>query len=332
MTKRAWILVVCSFVAACEKDGGKASGALSSADLDLFKSLPSGAPLVFGGNMMKVQNFMTSAFGEAMAQMMGKGMTSWNECFAAFKDVKIAGELQLGTGKSAEMRMVMSGIALDDVAKCADKAGFKAAPDADNKFITVDAQTPMMNLTYGYLKLANGALYTRQSFMMMAGPTIVPGRRADLENDIATLKGTVADDKGLQDLIAKVDRSKTLWFAGTGAGTPIADKVGEAFGSFDVSPGMSADVTVQLKNESDAKSAEDAVAQARKMSDKLPGELKSIVDGLDFTRKGDRVHFAIKVTDAQLKTLVGTGMLGGLGRPKRHHAMPGDPSAVDSTP
>jgi hypothetical protein len=223
----------------------------------------------------------------------------------------------------------MNGIALDDVAKCADKAGFKAAPDPDNKFITVEAQTPMMNLTYGYLKLANGALYTRQSFMMMAAPTITPAKRADLENDIATLKGTVADDKSLQDVIAKVDRSKTLWFAGTGAGTPIADKVGEAFGSFDVSPGMSADVTVELKNESDAKQLEDGIAQARKMSDKMPAEFKSIIDGLDFSRKGDRVHFAIKVSDAQLKTLVGTGMLSPFGRPKRHHM---DPAAVDSTP
>jgi hypothetical protein len=309
-------------LAACEKsDGGKASGPLSSADAELFKSLPTGSNVVFGGNYMKLQNFMqNTALGKMTKQMTdaaGKGLTEWMECFAALKDLKVAGAVSMAGKKGAELRMVFSGAGVKDITNCANKAGFKVTADADNKFVGIEVVNPMGNQTQGYLVLPSGNIYTRQAFSLGGMMSVTPATRAELEGDVAGLaKGTVADDKKIQDLVSKVDRSKTMWFAGSADGTPLADKVGEMYGSLEISPGVAIDVTVQVTDSSLAKQAEEGIDQMKSMADQLPGDLKSVVKDLEFKRNGDRLRFAVKMSDAQISSIMSTmgGMMGGLGR------------------
>jgi len=302
-------------LAACEKDGGpKGSGELSSTDKDLFKFLPQGETAVFGGNYMKLQKFMTSQLGKATAEAMekfGPGMTKWMECFVNMRDLKLGGSANV-QGKNVQLRMVFTGMGLNDVKQCADQAGFKTNLDADGKYMSIELPPPAG--TQGYLVLSNGALYTRQSMVISAMPLVTPGARAELESDIAAAtKASALDDAKMQALVAKADRTKTVWFAGSGAGTAISDKLGELWGSFDISSGIAADVSFQLTDDALLTKFEDGVKEMKKMADQLPGDLKDIVESLQFSRKGDHVRLAIKISESQLASIVRqAGMFGGM--------------------
>jgi hypothetical protein len=314
----SWVAVVLFALVACEKSGSKGSGEMSGADLDLFRSLPAGQTVVFGGNYMKLQNFMTnSAAGKLARQLsesLGKGMKEWMDCFSDLKDLKIAGTASFVGKSGGEMRMVMAGATLDQLVGCANKAGFKITPASDGKYVGIEIPSPMGAQTQGYLKLANGALYTRQMFSLAGGmPTVTPATRDNLEADIAGIaKNSVAEDSKMQAILAKADRSKTVWFAGSADGTPLSDKVGELYGSLDISPGLAFDVTAQITNADLAKKIEDGVDQMKKMADKMPSELKSVIEDLQLKRDGDRLRFIAKISDAQLAALVNAaGMFGG---------------------
>jgi hypothetical protein len=309
------LALVLGTTAGCEKDGApKGSGELSSSDKDLFKFLPRGETAVFGGNYMKLQKFMTSQLGKATAAAMekfGPGMTKWMECFVDMHDLKLAGSANV-KGKDIQLRMVFTGMKLADVEHCAGQAGFKTATDPDGKFLAIDLPPPAG--TQGYLVLDGGAVYTRQSMVISAIPVVTPAGRADLEGDIAaTRKDNALGDAKLQALVAKTDRTKTVWFAGSGAGTSVSDKLGELYGSFDISSGIAVDVTFQLTDPALVTKLEDGVHEMKKMSDQLPGDLKDIVQAIQFSRNGDHVRFAVKVSDSQLASIVKqAGMFGGM--------------------
>ena len=309
------LLVAAALLSACKKEGSSGSGALDASDKALFQYLPSGGVGVIGGNYMKLQNFMQSGLGQltsALVDKMGPGMSTWNTCFSELpemKKMKVAGSLSLA-GKDFQLRLVLSGASIDDIAGCAQKANFKTTVDPDHKFIAIEIPQPVS--TVSYLVLPSGAVYSRQELALAKAAT-TGATRAELEGDIAALgKNTAADDAAMNALIEKVDRSKTVWFVGHGDGTPLADKLGNMWGSFDISGGLAVDVTVQLKVADDAKKAEEGFDQLHQSADQLPGDLKDVVKAMKFTRSGNDVHLVAKVSDAQLKNIVGQfgGMLG----------------------
>jgi hypothetical protein len=312
------LVVAVVLFAACKKETTSAgSGALDATDNALFQYLPAGSTVLAGGNYMKLQNFMQSGVAEAsaaLADKLGPGMAEWTKCFGGLPDMKkmrIAMSLKV-TGMDAQLRMVLSGATVDDIAGCAQKANFKTTVDPDRKFIAVELPQPAANGTY--LVLASGALYFRQGIALGAMPKMVAATRTELEGDIAALgKTTAADDAAMTALIAKVDRTKTVWLVGHGDGTPLAEKVGNVWGTFDISSGLAIEFTVQLKVADDAKSAEEGFAQLRKSADQLPGDLKDVVKGIQLARNGNDLHVAAKVSDAQIKSLAGqfAGLLGG---------------------
>ena len=303
-------------LAACEKAGSssKGSGELSQQDKDLFKFLPAGSTAVFGGNYMKLQKFMTSTLGKTTAEAMekmGPGMTEWAGCFTELKDLKLAGSANV-KGKGLDLRMIFTGMKIADVAKCADRAKYKYTIDPDSKFISVTVPPPANE--QGYVVAASGALYMRQSMEISAVPVITPTSRVDLEGDLkAAASANVLSDTKMLALIAKADRSRTIWFAGSGAGTPAADMLGELFGGFDLDNGFSIDVTFQLVDPALADKLEDGVKEIKKMSDQLPGNMKDAIESLKFNRSGDHVHFALKLDDKQLADLMKqASMFGGM--------------------
>lgn len=310
------IMVLALALTACEKAGSnpKGSGELSQQDKDLFKFLPAGSSAVFGGNYMKLQKFMTSTLGKTAVEAvekMGPGMADWSACFTELKDLKLAGSANV-KGKGLDLRMIFTGMKIGDVAKCADRAKFKYTIDPDNKFINVTVPPPANE--QGYLLAANGALYMRQSMEISAAPVVNPTSRADLEADLkAAASANVLSDTKMQALIAKADRTRTIWFAGSGAGTPAADKLGELFGGFDLDNGFSIDVTFQLVDPALADKLDDGVKELKKMSDQLPANMKAAVESLKFNRSGDHVHFALKLDDKQLADLMKqASMFGGV--------------------
>jgi hypothetical protein len=136
-------------------------------------------------------------------------------------------------------------------------------------------------------------------------PTIAVASRADLEADAAAAaKGSAADDSALVSQLATLDRTKTVWFAGTGKGTPFASKLGNVSGTMDLSNGLAIDVTVQLTDERLVSQVDKGMAQLQQMKDQIPADYRSIIDGIKYDKNGDQLHFSASMTDAQIGTLM----------------------------
>jgi hypothetical protein len=309
------LVLVVAAVAACEKDSTpRGSGALTAAEREPFQFLPKGAQIYFGGDYSKLQDWMKGGLGNftMMADKVMPGIAPLMTCVAQIPGMHTTAAITV-SGHSMDMRMVTTGLKIADVASCSDKAGLKATVDADKRFISVEM--PMPAPTTGarvtYYALANGALYAHQTTPLGGAPIPVSATRAECEADLAALsQGAAADDATFLAQAAKADRGKTIWLVGSAAGTPLADTIGDIYASIDATSGLVFDLTMQIKKPADADKLEQGVAQLRKMSDQLPANFKDVVTGLKFDRHGERVHFALALTDAQLKSV--TDQLGSM--------------------
>jgi len=303
--------------AGCDKGGPKGSGDVSQGELSLLKLVPGGNVALFGGNYIKMQHFMSSTMGKAItAQMKDEKAEAWMACFTQVKDLKIGGGLMV-EGSKITMRIAFAGLKLGDVADCAKKAGFATTLDPDNKFVSIDITSAGMTMTQNYLQLPSGELYSRMTLEFGMPPRFSSGARPELESDVAGGKPTAADDSKLLALAAKVDRSKTFWFAGSGANTPISSKLGELYGAFDLDSGLSCDLTVELLEPGTADKIADAIKEMKKSADKMPADLKDVIEGIDFSRDGNQVRFRVKLSEKQLTTLMSFGGMAGMGRKHR---------------
>jgi hypothetical protein len=308
-------LALCSSfaLAACEKADAKASGPLGADDLALLKDLPGGNVAIMGGNYMKMQNFMQSSLGQLTQRAMDKagggvGFNEWMKCFADQKQLKIAGGVALTAG--VEMRLAFKGMTLQQIEACAKRASFGHTMDADGKYVSIEVPVMGVTATQGYLQLADGTIYNRQRIALGGLPSVDAASRAELEADVVALtKASAADDKKLVELAAKADRTQTIWFAGSAKGTPAAAKVGDVYGSLDIDGGIKANVVVGFTDSSLPSQIEDGLEQARKMSDRLPPEVKSMLDDVKLKRDGNQVRFSAKLTDNEIQSLT---KLGGL--------------------
>jgi hypothetical protein len=314
------MLTLCSTVAlaGCEKAKSKSSGPLGDDDIALLKDLPGGNVAIIGGNYMKLQNFMQSSLGKMAEDLMekttgdSKGMKEWMACFSEMKSLKVAGGVAIASGM--EMRLVFKGMTIEQVDGCAKRAGFAHTLDPDKKYVTIEVPG-LAGATYaqGYLQLADGAIYNRQNLALALVPSVDAASRAELEADAEKAKtNNAAGDKQLVALAGKANRSQTFWFAGSGKGTPAADKVGDVYGSFDVDSGLAADVTIGFTDKKLAGQLEEGLEQAKKMSKDLPPDLRGIIDQVSLHRDGDSVRIVAKLSDSQLSALTKMGPLGGL--------------------
>lgn len=303
-------------LAGCEKSKGKSSGPLGDADLAMLKDLPGGNVALIGGNYMKMQNFMQSSLGAMAEDMMdkagaGKGFKDWMACFAEQKDLQIAGGLALEDG--LEIRLAFKGMTIDQIDKCATRAGYTHTLDPDHKYIEIEVPGGLAGtMAQGYLALPDGALYSRQRMQISLIPTVDAATRDDLEADMKSLATSNAtNDKALLALAAKADRGQTLWFAGSGKGTIAADKVGDVYGAIDIDDGIKMDVMIGFTDKTMAKQLDDGLDQVKSMKGNLPADMRSIFDNISLHRDGADVRIVAKLTDAQIKSLSHMGALGG---------------------
>jgi hypothetical protein len=323
------LLVAAVFLfSACEKDDGlsnKKSGALRPHETSLLSHLPSGNVGLFGGNYLRLQDFFqNSAFSKLMGNMdqVSPGMRTWTECFVGSDASKLQ---MMGAvayeGDNLKMRFVMKGWGVDDVRRCAKQAGFPVDVDADGKFVSIGMPTAMGPMRTGYLVLDDGALLTRTD--MQFPPTamgVTPTTRADLEADMALVaRGSAADDAGLVAELTKIDRDRAMWFVGDASSTPAGDKLGTMRGWVDLDGGLAIDVSFQLKDEHMADEVSRGIPEMKKQADMLGKDVAAVIRSLKFSRDGDRLRFAIKITDQQLEKLMdglapfmGGGLGGGL--------------------
>jgi hypothetical protein len=294
-------------------DKSKGGGASSAADAELLKSLPSSSNVMAGGDVAKLKELFADPAITAVTDKIATGMKTYVECFYKQSGLHFAAGVSVANGK-ASMRTAMSGIDIPTVSKCATDAGFKVTTDADNKFVSIQVPATVGAMTQTYLALGDGTLYGMQALGAHAGTGV---SRADLEADAAaTAKANAADDPKAKALLAKADRSKTMWFVGTAAGTRLGDKVGEISGSLDLTPDVAFVVDVQITDAALATQIDGYMSQAKTFAASLPADIKAIAENLDYKKDGDHLHFGIKATLQQVKALFKTagGLLGGFAR------------------
>ena len=306
----------------CEKSGGfssKGSGKLSADENALLAHLPAGNTALFGGNYMKLQKYMQSSPMASMMSALNKqspGVVEWTNCFVELPNLSLLGGVKIGA--TAEMAFVTKGMTVDQVETCAKRAKFPATIDPDKKFIGFEMPNPLGTIKTGYLVLADGTLYTRQAFPLGGAiggaAAMISVDRPTLETEAAAIaKANASQDTALLAELDHVDRSKAMWFVGSGARTPIADKLGLVYGTIDIGNGMAFDITAEVKDKALADKVSEGVPEIKKQASSMPGGLGPIVEQLQFNRSGDRLRFGLKLTDEQLSTLFKSmgAMMGG---------------------
>lgn len=316
--KLAALLVGLVLVGGCEK-AEKSSGPLAGDEAALLQYLPAGSTALFGGNYAKFQTYLaTSPLQKLMEKMssISPGMSEWMKCWAEeMPKLSMVGSLRLEM-PAAQVHYVMKGIDLAALERCSMQAKFPSQMDADKKYLSYEMTTMGQTLKGGYLVVADGTIYTRQTMTVGgATPTVAPVTRADLEGDLAKLGGkTAAMDTLLVAAMADVDRSAPMWFVASGANTPVSDKVGLVKGSFDLANGVSVDLRAEMKDSALADKIEQGVAQAKQNTSAM-GPAKALVEAMQLSRKGDWLRFTLSIDRETLSALIDQvlPMMGALG-------------------
>jgi hypothetical protein len=321
------VLLSALALAACEKDTGlpsKTSGTMRKPESTLLEHLPGGNVAIFGGNYMRLQGYLQRG---PMAKLMGQmeslapGMTEWSQCFL---DGDLAKLEMIGVvsyqNDEAVMAFAMKGFGMAAVEACAKRASFSTTLDPDGKYISIEMPSAMGKTRSGYLLLDDGVLFSRQALPFPSGGLPIDTTRADLEAGVAAAaRKNASADTALLAEAAKVDRDRAVWFAADLSSTPVADKVGLMRGWIDLGKGLAIDVDVQLTDPATADEIAKGIPEMKKQAGMLGKDAAEVIRGLKFERKGDRVRFGLRMSDAQLEAIFSSmgGLLGGgsLGAP-----------------
>ncbi|MEO7092161.1 MAG: hypothetical protein ABI175_02845, partial [Polyangiales bacterium] len=307
-------------VAGCEKSGGdKPSGALAGDETALLQYMPAGSVALFGGNYIKFQNYLANSPLQKLVEKMNTqspGLSEWMKCWSEeLPNLTMMGSLQLKSA-TAEIRYLMKGIDLAVVERCSTKAKFPTTMEADKKYMSYEMAVNGQTLKGGYLVVADGTLYTRMTMGLGGVPQVASVGRADLDSDLASLDGkTAAMDTQLVAAMADIDRSTAMWFVGSGANTPIADKVGLVKGTFDLANGIALDVRAEMKDSALADKVERGVEEAKKKAGAFGGAAADVIESIKVSRKADWLRFQLSIDNPKLTALIEqiTPMLGMLG-------------------
>ena len=318
--KLAALFVGLVMVAGCEKASeNKPSGAVVADETAMLQYLPAGSSALFGGNYMQMRSYLANSpinklFDKVNAQ--SPGFSEWMKCWSEeLPKLAMIGSVRMNLGK-LEMRYVMKGVDIDALERCSAKAKFPTVKSDDKKYLSYEMTTMGQTLKGGYLVVGDNIIYSRQTMALGGVPSVAPVAREDLASDLQSLGGkTAAMDTQLVQAMADLDRTSAMWFVGSGANTPIADKVGLVKGTFDIKDGLAIDVRVEMKDSALADKVEQGVAEAKKRSDSIGGAAKDVIEAVKVDRKGDWIRVQLSIDNAKLAALIDqvTPMMGMFG-------------------
>jgi hypothetical protein len=294
------LVVSCAALAACEKAGPQRQQ-LAPEEMKLLHDLPGGNLALVGGNLLRMQSFMSTLIVQLAADTGGQMVAdadanrTFAECFSGKGNIRGAAGVTISP--RLDLRMVIAGKTIQDLATCAEQAHYPIAEDPDHKFIVLTVTAlgkPVWSA--GYLQLPDGNLLTDMAF---DGGTFAPLPRADLEKLVATLpKASAADDKHPIELAAKTDRTKTFWFAGS-------DEHGDIYGAFDLAASaLSVDVTIDFSSTALATEFDNRCKKLRELSATAPAPMKTLVDNTHVDRSNARVHVTSSATIDMIEQVV----------------------------
>jgi hypothetical protein len=292
-------------VAACEKAGPKEP--LSPEEMALLRDIPGGNMALIGGSFTKMQSFVNTAMGKLAKQVtsalyLAPTSEVWADCLMAHaNDRMIAGA---SITPQTELRIAYHGETIEGIETCATKAHFSNTVDPDRKFIAVTVGAPNgATLQIGYLQLPDGNLLSDLVLHNTQPVAFEPVTRAQLEAVAATLStANATGDRHLIELAAKANRTKTFWFAGSGATTSLAKELGDVYGDVEITKDtVSFDVTAAFTDLRLAQRFETSYDRARSDTN-TPEMLRTFTENLTLTRDGGTIHAAARLTLEQLQT------------------------------
>ena len=321
----------------CEKDGSggtKASGAPTKAESELLAHIPAGANLVFGGNYQKLMEYWeTSPLKSLSETMMAAGagadqsdkMRDYMTCWMEQKNATdMVGSMEL-TGNAMSMTMIFRGVDEKTLTSCADKGGYKYTTSEDGKYLELQGVPAGMGRTTNvgyYFVDPTTAFFTVDAPMGLAASGEMPmPTRADLEAKLAKAKASPATgDPAFMKLLGMADRSKPFWFAGSAAGTPLAEQLESGHGWIDADKtSMTIGFSVELAQAEMATQAVEQFKQIKGSLGMLPPDLKAVaeefLESAKLEASGKTLSGRFKITNDMLNKAIPAvkGMMGGMG-------------------
>lgn len=308
--RTAIAIVIAASIAACgggtKDQGPAASGPLTAAERDLIAHVPAGASAVFGGDLLAAQRWLAgSAFARLAPGLGSPAAAAWNGCLAE-TPVASAGAATAQDG-DVVVRVFFSGLTIDRIEQCARTARARCDVDPDRRFARVGIDTGGQALIAPFLAV-DGGVYAQLSVPLRAllGGRLAaqPATRADLEADVATLaQASAATEARFTPVLERLDRGKTLWFAGDATGTDLGGDAGALHGTVDVRRGLALDVTATLRPDGTAARLHRRFTEARNQLDMVPvgfAAVKELVRSIKLSRDGESLHV---VTDFRAQAL-----------------------------
>ncbi len=201
----------------------------------LLGYLPPEGQIVFGGKYQPfLEYWKNSALKAPVAALMGKyggesnDMGGMMDCWLSTGGIsETAATFTIGEN-SGVIRMAFSGFEKAAFKTCGEKGGYTVSISEDGKYLEMqglpDGRGGTTNA--GYYFINDTTVYYAQKMPLDTSNSFAPSTRADLEADLKwSLETSAATDPAIQALVAKADQSKAMWFAGSAAGTPAAEKI-----------------------------------------------------------------------------------------------------------
>ncbi len=313
----------------CEKSSdpaGKPSGELNKDESALFDYLPGDANIVFGGNygsMMKHwQTSPLKTFADKAAASVGNqdAMQKYMSCWVEeVTDGGFAGAVTFTDG-DAQLSMLFDDLSVETMKKCAEGSGYTFNIDAEGKSAKLagvpDGMGGTTDASYYFIE-KNTVLFSMKMSLSLGALPESPSAE-ELATFVADAKKNPASKSAsITAMVAKADRSKALWFAGSGAGTPVADKLSGGHGWFDIdASGMSIGFAVDFPSADIPKEAAKGFSQLKQQVGSLPapikGPVKKILAKSSLKASGKSLKGKVVVSNKAMEELVpAMGMLGG---------------------
>jgi len=306
-TRHAWLVVMLalgiSVLGACKKEGSnsatgdKSEASGGAAGTDDMSLLPADSEVVFGLNLSQLQQSQLwkqfieprMATGETQRKMNEfKARCGWDP-MTAMSSLAFGGKEM--EGNKPAIVLVMHGIDKTKALDCLDKSKDEIVKDGTE--MTKDGDVVMIkdkNGDSGALTFVNNST----AVFAFGGGRGTPAGVKALASGTAALKTSPA----FVEMYKKVKTSDSLWGV---AGGKLLDKLPvkatAAYGSLNVTDGLSMDVRVRFEK------AEDAT-QATSMINAQTKQAAQFFDKTEFTSDGTEMHGVVAMSNQKLQTMI----------------------------
>ncbi len=297
--------------AGCKKDdkkaaGGSGGGATEQPDVaapgslstnDILSMLPSDSQVIarINFNAIKKSTIWSKFEGKITEELNGEADFQEMKKHCGFDPMETISKVWVGGKVEDEKSMivVVEGIPKDKMLACSDKTD-KWKKDGD------------------YFTQPDG---TALAFAGDNAIVVAAGGKSPLETALAK-KGTLASSADYKNVKSSVKTGASIWFAVTkipddatkGGQIPVTPK--SAMGSVELAKGFDLDLTVNLKDESEAKMMEQMVPmglgamQAQLEQAGAPAEAKDAVKKIKFSSKGPAFNTKLNLSNKEVGALV----------------------------